>query len=314
MTVTTPVLAAGAVCWREVDGHARILLVHRAAHADVSLPKGKLDPGETLPQTAKREIQEETGLSVVLGAPLGTVEYTLPSGREKVVYYWAAEVPDHALELSRFAANDEIASVEWVSLAKARKKVSYAHDVEVIDRFAALFDAGRARTFAIIALRHGKTVPGEAWDGPDSTRPLMQRGNDQAHSIAAGIAAYSPQKIISSTAARCLGTVAPLAGFLSLPVKESNGISQDAYEAGESRIAHVVQKRIAKGVTAVLCSHAPVVPEILVEIAHQTNSPTDATLRQAAMLSPSEYAVIHLSVDDPTSGIVAIESHGPAIG
>ena len=314
MTVSTPVLAAGAVCWREVDGHARILLVHRAAHADVSLPKGKLDPGETLPQTAKREIQEETGLTVTLGANLGTIDYTLPSGREKVVYYWAAEVADHALELSKFAPNNEIASLEWVSLAKARKKVSYSHDVEIIDRFAELFEARRARTFAIIALRHGKTVPGEAWDGPDSTRPLMQRGNDQARSIASGIAAYAPLKIISSTAARCLSTVAPLAGFLALPVKESAGISQDAHESGESTIERVVHKRIAKRVTAVLCSHAPVVPEILMEIARQTNSPTDATLRHAAMLSPSEYSVIHLSVDNPSSGIVAIESHGPANG
>ncbi len=82
MTAASPVLAAGAVCWRVVDGKPRILLVHRAAHADVSLPKGKLDPGETLPQTAKRELLEETGLTVALGAPLGTVEYTLPSGRE----------------------------------------------------------------------------------------------------------------------------------------------------------------------------------------------------------------------------------------
>ena len=74
MTAATgPVLAAGAVCWRLVDGKPRILLVHRGDRADISLPKGKLDPGETLPQTAKREIQEETGLTVTLGAPLGTV-------------------------------------------------------------------------------------------------------------------------------------------------------------------------------------------------------------------------------------------------
>ena len=82
MTVTTPpVLAAGAVCWRLVGGSARILVVHRATHNDVSLPKGKVDPGELLPQTAQREILEETGLSVTLGPPLGTVEYPLPSGR-----------------------------------------------------------------------------------------------------------------------------------------------------------------------------------------------------------------------------------------
>ena len=50
------VLAAGVVCWRLVGKQAKVLLVHRTQHKDVSLPKGKLDPGETLPQTAEREI------------------------------------------------------------------------------------------------------------------------------------------------------------------------------------------------------------------------------------------------------------------
>ena len=52
-----PVLAAGAVCWRIVDGRAKVLVVYRATHSDYSLPKGKLDPGETLPETAVREIR-----------------------------------------------------------------------------------------------------------------------------------------------------------------------------------------------------------------------------------------------------------------
>jgi 8-oxo-dGTP diphosphatase len=306
-----PVLAAGAVCWRVVDGKPRILLVHRTQHKDVSLPKGKLDPGETLPQTAKREIREETGLDVVLGAPLGTVEYKLPSGRDKVVHYWSCEIAEHALERATFSPNDEISGLEWVPLAKVRKKLTYSHDVAVLDRFEQLFDAGHARTFALIALRHGKAVPGESWDGPDATRPLLQRGNDQSVSIAAGIAAYSPTKLVSSTATRCLSTIAPLAGYLALPVKESADISQDAFEHGKARVAHVVRKRIAKRATAVLCSHGPVLPDILEEIARQSGSAVDAGLRRAAMLSTAEYAVVHLSVDDPSSGIVAIETHGP---
>ncbi|HEX3679062.1 MAG TPA: NUDIX domain-containing protein, partial [Galbitalea sp.] len=92
MTEATAILAAGAVCWRIVGGKVRILLVHRAQRKDISLPKGKVDPGEMLQQTAVREIAEETGLTVGLGAPLGEVHYRIPSGRNKIVYYWAAEV------------------------------------------------------------------------------------------------------------------------------------------------------------------------------------------------------------------------------
>ena len=82
MSTTTPtstVLAAGAVCWRVTKtGVVEVLLISRGRHGDVSLPKGKVDPGETIPETAVREIAEETGYTVSLGVPLGASEYTLP--------------------------------------------------------------------------------------------------------------------------------------------------------------------------------------------------------------------------------------------
>ncbi|MCU1544301.1 MAG: mismatch repair protein MutT [Microbacteriaceae bacterium] len=308
-----PVLAAGALCWRVVAGKALVLLVHRGNRADVSLPKGKVDPGETLPQTAVREIEEETGLAITLGAPLGTVEYTLPNGREKVVYYWSSEVTEKALDASTFKPNSEISAVEWVPIDKVRKKLSYAHDIDIVDRFEERFAAGRARTFAIIALRHGTAVPPSMWDGPDATRPLMQRGADQALSIAPAIAAFSPTKLVSSTAARCLATIAPLAGALGSPVKETETLSQDAWEMGTADVERLVAKRMAKRVSAVLCSHGPVLPEIILEIARVTESPTDSALRRAAELSTGEYAVMHVARTFSQHGIVAVETHGPAL-
>jgi 8-oxo-dGTP pyrophosphatase MutT (NUDIX family) len=311
---SVPVLAAGAVCWRLVDGKAQIMLVHRGDRADVSLPKGKLDPGETLPQTAVREIKEETGLSISLGAPLGTVEYTLPNGREKIVYYWASEVTADAVKASTFTPNSEISRVEWVTLSRARKVLSYEHDLDVIDRFVERLEAGRARTFAIIVLRHGTAVPPSVWDGPDATRPLMQRGADQALSVAPAIAAYAPRKLVSSTAARCLATVAPLAEMLQSRVHPTAAISQDSWENGTSDVDRIVAKRMARRKTAVLCSHGPVIPEIILEVARLTNSHTDSALRRAAELSTGEYAVLHISQEDPTQKIVAVETHGPAVG
>jgi 8-oxo-dGTP pyrophosphatase MutT (NUDIX family)/phosphohistidine phosphatase SixA len=308
-----PVLAAGAVCWRMVDGTARILLVHRDGHADVSLPKGKVDPGETLPETAVREILEETGLRIHLGAPLGTVEYTIPNGREKVVYYWSAEVSEHALQLAKFQANSEIAALEWLPIDKARRKLSYEHDRDVVDRFAKRLRKNRARTFAIVAVRHGKAVAPSSWDGPDATRPLMHRGTDQAAAIANGIAAYAPERIISSTAARCLATVAPLAEVTGLPVKATPAISQDAYEGGTDGVAAVVARRLKKRVSAVLCSHGPVLPQILTELAMQTRTEPDAAMRQGAMLDTGDFTVVHIARRGTGKhGIVAVETHSPA--
>lgn len=312
MTAPKPVLAAGALVWRMVEGKIRVLVIYRGDRADVSLPKGKVDPGETLPQTAVREIAEETGLAIVLGAPLGTVEYTLPSGRDKVVYYWSAEASEAAVAASTFAPNSEVAALAWVSMKKARKVLSYPHDLDVLDRFEQRLAAGSARTFAVIALRHGKAMPPESWDGPDHTRPLLQRGVDQATSVAPGIAAFGPRRIVSSTATRCLATVAPLAENLGREVAAVSGLSQEAYEHGEGDVANVVFSRLAKKKSFVLCSHGPVLPDIISEVARLTATAQEPALRNAAMLSTAEYSVLHIAVDSPTSGIVAIETHGPA--
>lgn len=310
MTGGSPVLAAGAVCWRLVDGKARILVVHRGDRADVSLPKGKVDPGETLPETAVREIAEETGLAVSLGAPLGTVEYKLPSGKNKVVYYWSAEIDDHALELARFVPGNEIAALEWLPLEKARKKLSYAHDAEVLDRFEKRLKKGNARTFAIVAVRHGKAVPPQSWDGPDATRPLLQRGNDQSVAIAKGIAAFAPERIISSTAARCLATVEPLSRLTQLSVKSTDAISQDSYEHDAASVRRLVLKRAGRKRTVVLCSHGPVLPQIVEEVMAATKANPSSALRRATEMSTGEFAVLHISTEHPRKGIVAAEVHG----
>jgi 8-oxo-dGTP pyrophosphatase MutT (NUDIX family)/phosphohistidine phosphatase SixA len=309
-----PLLAAGAVCWKVTPkGKLRILVVHRTRLKDTSLPKGKLDPGETLPETAVREIAEETGLIVGLGAPLGIVEYALPSGREKRVYYWAAEVDPLAIANSTFVSNDEIERLTWMSLKKARADLSFAADLDIVERFAELFEQGRARTFAIIALRHGKATPPQDWTGPDATRPLVQRGEVQALSVAPGIAAFRQAKLISSTAVRCTTTIAPTARLTGLPVSQNDEISQEAYDSNGDAVRAIVDTRLAKRATTVLCSHGPVLPQIIGAVVRATGTADDSRLRRAAALSTGEYAVLHVPVDAPDSGIVAVEIHGPAV-
>lgn len=305
--MTAPVVAAGVVCWRIVDRRPRVLLVHRTQHKDVSLPKGKVDPGELLPQTAVRELLEETGLDVALGAPLGRVEYDLPGGRPKVVHYWSAEVHDHQLERARFRANDEIAAVEWLPIGKAIKKVSYEHDADILRVLAARLKADLARTFPVVVARHGKAVPPGTWDGPDATRPLLHRGADQAAAIAPAIAAFAPERIVSSTAARCVATVTPLSELTGVPVKQSAAISQEAYEFGQSRVPDVVAKRLKRKVPAVLCSHGPVIPHIVREIARRTGSSESPALRHAMTPETGEFTVLHVAVGSPR--LVAVESH-----
>ena len=65
------VRAAGGVVRRNGSrGALRVAVVHRPGYDDWSFPKGKVDRGETLEETALREVEEETGLRSVSGAEL----------------------------------------------------------------------------------------------------------------------------------------------------------------------------------------------------------------------------------------------------
>jgi 8-oxo-dGTP diphosphatase len=309
----TAIYAAGAVCWRIVDGKVMVLLVHRTAYGDVTIPKGKVDPGETLPETAVREIKEETGLSIALGVPLGYAQYRVHSGREKIVHYWAAEITDEAIRASTFVPNAEIAALEWVSVKRALSYASYDQDVEILRHFTKLLDEGVTSTFPIIVLRHAKATPHGDWHGSDSSRPLTARGVEQATAIVPAIAAWGPRRITTSSATRCITTVAPLAASLGRKSRSSDDLSQKAYERGEADVRAVVGKRVASRKPAVLCSHGPVIPLILREIALATATPAGSYLSSAADLDPAAFSVVHVSATAPASGIIAIETHEPRI-
>ncbi len=311
MTGEVAVYAAGGVVWRMVDGRLRVLLIHRTKYRDVTLPKGKVDPGEMLAETAAREIHEETGIRVALGAPLGVSHYGMPSGKQKIVHYWAAEATEAAVRESTFVPNQEIAAVEWVTLKKAHARLSYPVDVEILETFERLLDDGVLRTFPVIALRHGKAVARDDWDGRDALRPLHPRGKAQAREIVGALRAFGVRRVVSSTAVRCVKTVAPLAKALDRRIDETDLISQDAWEDGTADVRDVVGRRVRAGKPAVLCSHGPVLPAILTELALATGTVRGSYLSDAAALQTGAFSVAHISATNPGSGIVAIETHAP---
>ena len=308
---STAIYAAGAVCWRIIDGKVHVLVIHRTVYGDVTIPKGKVDPGESLPQTAVREIAEETGLAVALGVPLGVSRYPLSSGREKIVHYWSAEVSERAVQQSTFKPNAEVAAIEWVTLKRARGYLSYEPDVEILDNFVKLVDQGVTSTFSLTVLRHGKAVGRGGWSRADAARPLTERGVEQAAGLVHTLTAWGLRRIVSSPAVRCVTTVAPLGAATGITVKRDAGISQDAWEAGESEVRRVVGKRVRSGKNAVLCSHGPVLPEMMREIALATGTPLGAYVTDAAGLEPGAFSVVHLSATNSGSGIIAIETHAP---
>jgi 8-oxo-dGTP diphosphatase len=116
------VKAAGGVVRR--DG--RIAVVHRPRYDDWSLPKGKLDPGESFEEAALREVREETGFECELGEELSSTSYHDRKGRSKIVRYWLMEPVG-----GEFAPNDEVDEMRWLTPAEAVDLLTYPRDAEL---------------------------------------------------------------------------------------------------------------------------------------------------------------------------------------
>jgi len=129
------VQAAGGVVWRSSGDGLEILLVHRPRYDDWSLPKGKLDRGETFEDAARREVEEETGLRCELGSFLGETNYHDRKGRSKVVRYWAMRAGE-----GEFSPDDEVDELRWVPAAEAGPELSYGFDRELVQRVIAEID------------------------------------------------------------------------------------------------------------------------------------------------------------------------------
>ena len=115
--------AAGGLILRE----GLVAVVHRGRYDDWSLPKGKLDEGESFEEAALREVREETGLDCELGEELEPVSYVDGKGRPKLVRYWMMTVVG-----GEFEPNDEVDDLRWLVPSEAMILLSYPHDRELV--------------------------------------------------------------------------------------------------------------------------------------------------------------------------------------
>jgi 8-oxo-dGTP diphosphatase len=114
------VRAAGGLVVR--DG--KVAVVHRPRYDDWSLPKGKLEPGESFEEAAVREIAEETGARARIVRELDSDRYIDNRGRPKLVRWYLMDVDD----AGEFTPDDEVDELRWLAPERARDLVSYDHD------------------------------------------------------------------------------------------------------------------------------------------------------------------------------------------
>lgn len=256
---TTPVWAAGGVLWRKGSGDSpvQVCLVHRPRYDDWSLPKGKLDDGETLADTAVRELAEETGHVVRLGRWLRDVGYRLPRGEDKRVRYWSARAISGSFE-----PGHEVDRVRWFPVDVARRRLSYRLDQEVLDEFARL----PADLHTLLLVRHAKAGSRSEFTGDDRLRPLDATGCEQAEAMVQLLSAFGAQRLHAADRLRCEQTLAPLAGRLGVAVRDEPTLSEESYRTDPgAALARITE--IASDGTHIhaVCSQGKVVPPLLAE-------------------------------------------------
>lgn len=168
------VRSAGALVWRFTDparlaapgevidpGDIEVLMVHRPRYHDWSWPKGKAEHGEPLVAAAVREVEEETGQVVTLGAPLTTQRYRLGGGQTKEVHYWVGTpVSGGPAAFVRApvarAPRTEIDRAEWVAPERAAEMLTRRGDRRLLSDLLARAREGRLVTTTLLVLRPGQ--------------------------------------------------------------------------------------------------------------------------------------------------------------
>jgi 8-oxo-dGTP pyrophosphatase MutT (NUDIX family) len=125
--------SAGGVVYRQDAGNLEFALCGRKRTGTWNLPKGTPDDGETVEQTALREVREETGLDVEIEESLGGIEYWFSRSTERfhkrVEFFLMGErggsIDDH---------DPEFDVVEWFPAVQAARSLTFPTEAEVLRR------------------------------------------------------------------------------------------------------------------------------------------------------------------------------------
>ncbi|WP_323959154.1 NUDIX domain-containing protein [Arthrobacter sp. JZ12] len=284
-------VAAGALCWRKRQGQLEVLLIHRPRYDDWSWPKGKIDPGETTPECAVREVREEVGITIRLGIPLPTIEYPVSAGL-KVVHYWAAR----AEGLTPKPDGKEVDAFLWCSPERAAELLSNPSDREPLDALVTAANEDDLSTWPLIIVRHAKAKPRSSWTRAEGERPLAATGRRQALAVSKLLQAWSPDRIVSSPWIRCVQTIMPYVKESGARLKLVDAITERDAARKPDRARGAVGKLFDRRVPVALCTHRPVLPLVLdVLRAHMPMRLANALPTTDPYLAPGEAIICQVS-------------------
>jgi len=279
--------AAGGVVWRLRGRKPEIAVVHRPRYDDWSLPKGKLEPGETALAAAVREVREELGADVVASRRIGDVTYDVSAGRKRVTY-WVLRYSG-----GEFVAGDEVDEVAWLRPKPARELLSYELDRRMVVDFAAvpLPDA------MLLLVRHAKAGRRADWRGDDLDRPIDDSGVSQAARLVDLLSPFAPDRVVSAEPLRCQQTVRPLADRLGLDVRVDATFGDARYARTPNAVEDALLALGKPGRVGVVCSQGLTIPGLVDRLSRGTR---DSDTKKGAMwaLSVVDGTVVSLDYYD----------------
>lgn len=303
------VQAAGAIPWRLEGDELEVLLIHRPRYDDWSWPKGKLDPGETLPECASRELREEIGVDAPLGIPLPLTHYRVAAGL-KAVHYWAM----HLDATARIRPDgEEVDQTHWCTPDEAAVLLSNQTDVAPLDALVEAHAQRRLATRPLILLRHAKAKPRSSWTKAEGDRTLAATGVRQAQALAGLLKVWKPTRVVTSPWRRCVDTVLPYvrASRDKVKIRLVDDLTEHRHARRPRKAATAVVRLFDKGKPAVLCSHRPVLPTLLDEFRTYLEPGLESQLPTSdPFLAPGELIVFHVPVEG-RQRVVALEQVKP---
>ena len=270
--------AAGIVLWRErTPFDVEILLVHRKKQGDWSFPKGKIDDGETAIAAALRELYEETSYEGDIGQYIGSTSYRVDDEKKKVKYWMAKAISD-----VNFTQNDEVDRIEWLPFKMARHFLTYEEDRDILREFK----KKERHTKSLILLRHTKAIKRSDWSSYDLQRPLSQVGVQQSKQLIKQLGRFVISGIYTSDAMRCIGSVEELASTLNRPLHINQILNEESFEKDTKQVFDFVRQLMKFEGNQLLCSHNPVIPSIIRDLA-------TTKFRELPDLEPGDAYIVH---------------------